>query len=277
MIRTMLLVATYVLTLLAAVPAQAQLNGSHTLGDFGVNSGSQPAARLLRGALLPSLRHRHHQGRRRQHGPTRPEQSRAASAISAFAPMVWYVSKAKFLGANYGAMVVLPFANASLEAPAFALGETVDTSFSDMLIRPIDLGWHTKQADFAAGFQVYMPTGRYEQGGERQHREGHVDLRAVRRSDRLLRREEDLQSRHHRLLGVPREEGGHRRQGRTAPHAARRTRQVVPRRRADHRRGVLRPVEAHQGSAGQRSYCPAETRSAWTSRTSTRCSASGRT
>ena len=31
------------LTLLLAVPAQAQLNGSHTLGDFGVQSGSQPA------------------------------------------------------------------------------------------------------------------------------------------------------------------------------------------------------------------------------------------
>ena len=34
------------------------------------------------------------------------------------------MSKAKFLGANFGAMVVLPFANASIEAPAFALGET---------------------------------------------------------------------------------------------------------------------------------------------------------
>ena len=30
------------LTLLLAMPTQAQLNGSHTLGDFGVQSGSQP-------------------------------------------------------------------------------------------------------------------------------------------------------------------------------------------------------------------------------------------
>jgi hypothetical protein len=30
------------LTLLLAAPARAQLNGSHLLGDFGVNSGSQP-------------------------------------------------------------------------------------------------------------------------------------------------------------------------------------------------------------------------------------------
>jgi hypothetical protein len=44
------------------------------------------------------------------------------------APMVWYVSQAKLFGANYGAMVVFPFANASLEAPAFQLSNAVDTS-----------------------------------------------------------------------------------------------------------------------------------------------------
>ena len=79
--------------------------------------------------------------------------------------MAWYVSKTKFLGANFGAMVALPFANASIEAPAFALGETVDTSVSDLLVRPLDLGWHTKRADVAAGLQLYAPTGRYERGG----------------------------------------------------------------------------------------------------------------
>ena len=34
-----------------------------------------------------------------------------------------------------------------------------------MLIRPLDLGWHTSRADVAAGLQLYMPTGRYERGG----------------------------------------------------------------------------------------------------------------
>ena len=152
------------LSLLPAMPAQAQLNGSHTLGDFGVNSGSQPQS-----GFYTALFYLHYStdtikdkdGNTVRLAPNNP----SSIGVSAFAPMVWYVSKAKFLGANYGAFVVLPFANASLEAPAFALGEKVDTSFSDMLIRPLDLGWHTKQADFAAGFQVYMPTGRYEQSG----------------------------------------------------------------------------------------------------------------
>jgi len=60
------------------------------------------------------------------------------------------VSKAKILGANYGAMAVLPFANASIEAPAFQLGQTIDTGAADMLVRPIDLGWHSKRADVVA-------------------------------------------------------------------------------------------------------------------------------
>ena len=40
--RLLLLGTACGLGLLLAVPAQAQLNGSHTLGDFGVQSGSQP-------------------------------------------------------------------------------------------------------------------------------------------------------------------------------------------------------------------------------------------
>jgi hypothetical protein len=31
---------------------------------------------------------------------------------------------------------------------------------------PIDLGWHTRRTPRSAGFQLYIPTGRYEQGGD---------------------------------------------------------------------------------------------------------------
>ena len=162
--RLILLVATYALTLLASVPAQAQLNGSHTLGDFGVQSATQPAPGFY--AALFYLRYDTDTIKNADGDVVRPAPDTPGSlAVSAAAPLFWYVSKAKFLGANVSAMVVLPFANASLEAPAFQLDDTVDTSFSDMLIRPIDLGWHTTRADIAAGFQVYIPTGRYERGG----------------------------------------------------------------------------------------------------------------
>lgn len=162
--RLILLTAAFALTLLAAVPAQAQLNGSHSLGDFGVQSGSQPQP-----GFYAALFYLHYDtdtikdvdGNTVRLSPASP----GSIGISAAAPMVWYVSKAKLFGANVGAIVVLPWANASIEAPAFQLDRTIGTSVADMLVRPLDLGWHTKRADVAAGFQMYIPTGRYEPGG----------------------------------------------------------------------------------------------------------------
>jgi hypothetical protein len=162
--RSILLGAMCVLTLLRAMPAQAQLNGSHSLGDFGVQSGSQPQP----GFYTALFYYRYDtdtikdaDGNTIRLAPGAP----SSIGITAAAPILWYVGKAKLLGANYGAMVILPFANASIEAPAFELSDTVDTSFTDMVIRPLDLGWHTSRADVAAGFQLYAPTGRYERGG----------------------------------------------------------------------------------------------------------------
>ncbi len=157
--------AACALTLLQAVPAEAQLNGSHSLGDFGVQSGSQPlpgfyAALFYYRSDTDTIKDA--EGNTLRLSPGDP----SSVGIAATAPILWYVSKAKVFGGNYGAMVVLPFANVSLEAPAFELANEIDTSFADLLIRPIDLGWHTKRADVAAGFQLYMPTGRYERGGD---------------------------------------------------------------------------------------------------------------
>ena len=152
------------LTLFSAVPVQAQLNGNHSLGDFGVQAGTQPQPGFY--AALFYLRTdtdtiKDADGNTVRLSPDSP----GSVDVSAAAPLLWYVSKAKILGANYGVMAVLPWANSSLEAPAFALSSTVDMSFTDMLVRPLDLGWHTKRADVTAGFQFYAPTGRYELGG----------------------------------------------------------------------------------------------------------------
>ena len=152
------------LTLVLATPAQAQLNGSHSLGDFGVQAGSQPAPRFY--AALFYLRYdtdtiKDADGNTVRLAPDAP----ASSDLTAAAPLLWYVSTAKVLGANYGVMAVLPWANASLEAPAFGLTDTIGTSFADILVRPLDLGWHATRADVSAGFQFYAPTGRYELGG----------------------------------------------------------------------------------------------------------------
>ena len=110
------------------MPAHAQLNGSHTLGDFGVQSGSQPQPGFY--AALFYLRYDTDTIKDADGDIVGLSQASPASlAVGAVAPMVWYVSKAKLLGANYGAMVVFPFANASLEAPAFQLSDTWTRAF----------------------------------------------------------------------------------------------------------------------------------------------------
>jgi hypothetical protein len=157
--------AMLAMAVLVPAPSAAQLNGSHTPGDYGVQSGSQPAPGMY--AALFYLRYDADTIKGRDGNVVRPAPNSPGSlAVSAVAPLAWYVSNAKFLGANVGAMVVLPFANAAIEAPGFALGQTIGTSVSDLLVRPLDLGWHTPRADVATGFQLYAPTGRYEPGGD---------------------------------------------------------------------------------------------------------------
>jgi hypothetical protein len=156
--------AILAMAVLLPAPSAAQLSGSHTPGDYGVQSGSQPAPGMY--ASLFYLRYATDTIKDADGNTVRLSQgARSSLAVSAVAPLAWYVSKAKVFGANYGVMAVLPFANASLEAPAFALSETAGTSVSDLLLRPLDLGWHTARADVAAGLQIYVPTGKYEPGG----------------------------------------------------------------------------------------------------------------
>jgi hypothetical protein len=149
---------------LLAAPAQAQFNGSHSLGDFGVQSGTQPgpgfyAAFFYYRYSADTLKDRN--GDTVTLSPGSP----GNLGIDAYAPILWYVSKHKVLGANYGAMAVVPWANGALEAPIFGLDQKTGTHFADMYIRPIDLGWHARKADITAGFGFYPPTGHYLDGG----------------------------------------------------------------------------------------------------------------
>jgi hypothetical protein len=149
---------------LLATPARAQYNGSHTLGDFGVQSGSQPGP----GFYTSFFYYRYSADTLKDRSGdtvTLSSGSKGSLGIDAYAPILWYVSKEKVLGANYGALAVIPWANGALEAPIFGLDETTGTRLADMYIRPIDLGWHAKKADITAGLGFYLPTGHYEDGG----------------------------------------------------------------------------------------------------------------
>ena len=155
------LVTVFVLAILLVPDARAQYNGHNSLGDFGLMSGSQPAP----GFYITGFYYRYganeilnRNGERLTLSPDEPGEI----TINAIVPLIWYVTDLKIFGANYGVMAVVPFTNSRLQAPIFGLDETTGAALSDIYIQPINLGWHTKQADFTAGFGIFMPSGRYE-------------------------------------------------------------------------------------------------------------------
>lgn len=152
------------LTLALATPARAQLNGSHTLGDYGVQAGSQPGPGFYN--IVFYYNYDTDTLKDIDGNTVRPLPGSPTNVdIKAIANFFYFVSKGKVAGANYGAMIALPWVNGSLEAPAFALSEKTDMRFSDILVRPFELGWHLKQADVTTGIQFYLPTGRWERDG----------------------------------------------------------------------------------------------------------------
>ena len=150
---------------LCATPAYAQLNGENLLGDMGMKSGSQPAPGLYVGSLYYRYRTdtiKGPDGKTLGLDPT----GEAQQTIQAAVPMAIYVSKKKVLGANFGMMAVMPFANGSLEAPGLGLSSTASTGPSDVYVMPAQLGWHTRRFDATTGFAFFAPTGRHTAGAE---------------------------------------------------------------------------------------------------------------
>ncbi len=141
--------------------AHAQFNGHNGLGDYGLRSASQPDPGFYASAYY------YHYGSdkiRNQNGDlvTLSPTERGSIAVNALAGFFYYVSDAKILGANYGAIAAVPFANATLAVPILGFEEPAGVGLGDVYVVPINLGWHTTRADFAAGVGVFVPTGRYD-------------------------------------------------------------------------------------------------------------------
>jgi hypothetical protein len=75
------------------------------------------------------------------------------------------VTSRKLLGANYGFLVALPWANNRVQGVE-DFDSNPGAGLTDLFIQPINLGWHQPRADFTAAYGLYLPTGRYEDGAE---------------------------------------------------------------------------------------------------------------
>ena len=143
---------------LISLYGNAQLKGGHILGSSGLQSGTQAPEKTL-SLYVPGYIYTANCLRNADGDKTgNPDLNMFLTGIGAN-----YVSDFKILGANYGATVLVAFASNTIQ------GSFIDSksnfAFTDMLVQPVQLGWHNKRADFVFSYQMYLPTGTYEYGG----------------------------------------------------------------------------------------------------------------
>ncbi|NOZ12988.1 MAG: transporter [Acidobacteria bacterium] len=83
--------------------------------------------------------------------------------VSAVVSRLLYITKYKFLGADYGFDVTVPLIRTSLGIDALSLDET-RAGLGDIIIEPVILSWHFKQADLSAAAGLYFKTGNFAAG-----------------------------------------------------------------------------------------------------------------
>jgi hypothetical protein len=139
--------------------ASAQLKGDHLLGDAGLQSGTQtpPGFALALPVYLYNA-----SKLKNSKGDVVTDNLGLNMFVTGIGGS--WVTNLKILGANYGGTILVPFASNRLES-------TITTTkspfaFSDIYFQPLQLGWHTKNADFLFGYALYFPTGKYEKGGD---------------------------------------------------------------------------------------------------------------
>ncbi|WP_343705169.1 transporter [Flavobacterium sp.] len=139
--------------------SNAQLKGGHILGSSGLQSGTQAPANKLSlyvpGYIYSASSLRDSNGDK---ALANPDLNMFLTGVGAN-----YVSDFKILGANYGATVLVAFASNTIQGSY--IDSKSDFAFTDMLVQPVQLGWHNKRADFVFSYQMYLPTGKYEFGG----------------------------------------------------------------------------------------------------------------
>lgn len=152
-----LMAACLALGMFAPVASHAQLNGQNIKGDAGLKSGSQAPPGLY--VAVPLYFYTADQIKDRNGD----ERLRGNLDAAVFGVALNGVTNTKILGANYGFMAVLPWANNRTQGTS-DFDSNPGTGLTDVYVQPINLGWHLKKADVIAAYGLYLPTGRYEDG-----------------------------------------------------------------------------------------------------------------
>ena len=266
-----------------AAPADAQLNGENLLGDMGVKSGTPARARRLRLQHLLPLRHGLHQGHERQEPVARSERCRATDDQRGHAGDPLRLVE---------------------ESPRRAFRDDGRAAGGERRARSARLRLHRESEHrpqrhvchagaarvalrraptrLSASASSHRPAATPPAPATTSARAcGATKCRPALPSTSIAQRSLSLSSTafweaHGKKKAQVHVEQRHvvRRQGRAAPHARGRRRQVVPARRGDIRRRLLRAVESHRRRVRRHRGRHAR---GLPSATSTACSASDRT
>jgi hypothetical protein len=147
------------LSLIAAAPAQAQLNTQHIKGSVGLKAGSQPPPHLY--VIAPLFWVYNSDEVKNQNGGRLP--LNASLTAELFAGGFSLVTTKKILGGFYGFQVLFPV-GANNRIQGTEIDANPGAGLSDSVIQPLSLGWHGKRADALVGYVLYVPTGRYTDG-----------------------------------------------------------------------------------------------------------------
>lgn len=150
---------TGALMLLVPGPTFAQLGGENLRGDYGMKSGSQGPPGLYFGNIFYSYR------TDTIKDLSGNELSRVNTKVDVFANVITanYVTKEAVLGGNYAFGAAFPILNSQLALPSLDVGAQT-WGLADIYIKPLELGWHLRQADITTGYAFFAPTGRFTVG-----------------------------------------------------------------------------------------------------------------
>jgi len=139
--------------LLMAVSSEAQYRGDHIPGFIGLESGSQAPPGLYVGNLVyvyPTDTIKGNNGGE-VHLP-------GSLTSTADAILVNVVTNYTVFGAKVGGSIGFPFVKNRIQFNSFDVHTSL--AYTDMFAG-VALGWNLKRADITAGYNLYMPTGKF--------------------------------------------------------------------------------------------------------------------
>jgi hypothetical protein len=147
------------LLLIISLPAMAQERGQYLPGFSGLNSGIQAPE----GPTYANLFYWYPTSSFKNQGGNKAAINFNLDLLVDFNVLA-YTTKAKFLGAKYGASVGVPIVNNAIDLPRLNLA-TSPVGIGDTYIEPINLGWSVKKANIKLAYGFVAPTGKYDSNG----------------------------------------------------------------------------------------------------------------